>query len=163
LNGFPLVGQNGVLMVDMLETATFNRDLNSGIAELLVVVEGVFPPPAVEFVDMFELHPQNDRLHFIQTGVETDYRMDILLTAAMVPQGADIVCQFVIIGCDESTVTEPTQVFAREERKTPKLTKSTCLAPFKIRPKGLGAILDEVEAVLLAKSQNAIHIRGLTE
>ena len=126
------------------------------VAQEGVVLQGVAVPGLVPVVDVAELGLEHDGLDGVEPAVDALDLVDVLLERAVAGEQAGVPGEFVVVGDDRPAVPVGAEVLAGVEAERPGDAECPGLPALVGREMGLGAILDEMELVLVANGLDGI-------
>ena len=132
-------------------------------AEEGVVLQAMAVPGLVPVVDVSELGLEHDGLDGIEAAVDALDLVDVLLERAVVGEQAGVPGEIVVVGDDGPAVAVGAEVLAGIEAERPGDAERPRLLALERREMGLGAILDEMEPVLVADRLDGLDVRRLAE
>ena len=110
---------------------------------------------------MGQLSRQESRLHLIQAGVLAFINMMVLVVAAVIAQGADLLGQGLVAGGHAAGIAQGAQVFAGVKAEPGGIAQTACAAALVGGTVSLGSILDDLQAVGTGNLQNRVHVGAL--
>jgi hypothetical protein len=113
LEGIALRAEDGEDVPDAVTAGL--RDADEGILHLINIYRGYLLAPLILGIEVAEFHVEHGSLQFVDAAVAALVEVDVLLTAAVIGDGADDFCQIVIIGGDSPGVAEGAEVLAGVE------------------------------------------------
>ena len=163
--GLGILGQDGILGPGR-HAALCHEGSGKILAE-----RGVIPPghllAAVNFIvfQCLQLGQQHRRLDGVQPGVHAHTDIVVLAAGALAmdAQRTDDVRRGIVIGEYGTAVAVAAQGLGREERGGGDVAEGAALAALIGRAEGLGCVLDENEAVLLADGCDGVVVAGVTQ
>ena len=158
-----LVGEQGVLVVDMLADAVFVRRGQAHLGQGLAVAVGDAAATVIVLVDALEFGAQDHRLHFVEAGVEAELRVVVLLPTAVVAQHTQVLGHLRILGGHQPAVAVAAEVLAGEEAEGAGIAHAAGLLAADVGAEGLGTVLDDFEIMLVGNRLDGRHIRRLAE
>ena len=110
---------------------------------------------------MLQLHAQERRLYLVQSGVHTADLVMVLLSAAVVAQHTDFLCEHGIIGHDCPRIAERAEILRRVEAETAEIAKAPRHHPAEMCAVRLGAVLDHSKSMARSNLHHGRHLRCL--
>lgn len=157
LVAFAVLHANGVL-VKHVAFGQFRRDNAGNAFQEFVVLRGHLPAPLVPAVNVRQFDAQNGGLKGIQAAVVADHFVVVLLAAAVRAKGAGQVGGVVVVGDQQAAITKCPQVLAGEKGVGPSVPYGARMLTLVPRAEGLGAVFDNLEAVLVGNRHDLVHL-----
>ena len=160
LDGIPLVGSHDVQVKDMRGICALLRrgkmlGKSGGIGCRDGAAAGVLP------VEVRQLGPQDCRLNLVQAAVHADLVADVVLLPAVLAQRGDADGERRVGNGDGPAIAKRAEVFGRIEAEGGGVAERADALPVQSGAVGLGAILDQGDAMFAAKRDDAIQVGRL--